>query len=125
MFFFIDVPHITRCRALIADGSEMSLKAANTLLQRYLKINEGHHNMVRQIELRVLQAAAFDKQANPDKALTALGRAVELATPGGFVFPFLDPYGFYRTGLFRRWQSKRPHCSRFPPASCQTGTPEA
>jgi LuxR family maltose regulon positive regulatory protein len=108
MFFFLDVPHITRCRALIADGSEASLNAANTLLQQFLELNESHHNMVRQIELRVLQAAAFDKQADPDNALTALGRAVELATPGGFVFPFLEP-GKPMLDLLRRFRETAHH----------------
>ena len=55
-----------------------------------MDLNEEHHNIFRQIELRTLQAAAFDRQAENEKALTVLKRAVELAAPGGAVFPFLE-----------------------------------
>jgi LuxR family maltose regulon positive regulatory protein len=77
MFFFIDVPSITRCRALIADGSEDNLNDSITLLQRFLELNEGHHNMIRQIELWSLLAVAFDKQGETDSATGALERAID------------------------------------------------
>jgi len=90
MLFFFEKPDVTRCRALISEGTAAGLTEASRLLQRYLDLKEVHHNTIRRIELRTLQAAAFDKQAETDKALAAIQVAVELAAPGGFVFPFLE-----------------------------------
>jgi len=70
--FYLDIPYVTRCRALIAEGTAASLAEANRLLRRYVDLNEEHHNIIRQIELRTLQAAAFDRQAENEKALTVL-----------------------------------------------------
>ena len=90
MLFWFDVPDVTRCRALIAEGTAAGLTEVNRILQRYVDLNEGQNNIIRQIELRALQAVAFANQAETEKALAALNRAVELAAPGGFVFPFLE-----------------------------------
>jgi LuxR family maltose regulon positive regulatory protein len=110
MFFFLDVPKVTRCRALVAEETAAGLNEAIGLLQRYMDLNVGHHNLIRQIELCTLQAAAFDKLADNDSAVAALDRAVELAAPGGFVFLFLE-FGSPMSELLKRCQKTSQHAA--------------
>ena len=51
---------------------------------------EGHHNTVHLIEILSLRAVAHEKQGRAQEALTVLERALMLARPGGFIFPFLE-----------------------------------
>lgn len=90
MLFFLEIPCITQCRALITEGTAEGLSKAHTLLQEFIDTNESHHNHLRLIELRSLQAMAFHGQAREEEAQKALGQTVELARPGGFVSLFLE-----------------------------------
>jgi len=90
MQIWFDNPLITGCRAMIAEGTAESLDLAHERLRAYIEFNEGHHNTFQLIGLLALQAMAFNKRDKSEEALAALGRAVELAQPGGFIFPFLE-----------------------------------
>jgi len=90
MALWFEIPLISRCRALIADATGGGLDEAQERLRIYIEFNEAHHNTFQLIGLKTLQAVAFDKQDKPEEALTVLERAVELAQPGGFIFPFLE-----------------------------------
>jgi LuxR family maltose regulon positive regulatory protein len=90
MFFFLEVPHITQCRILIAQGSKTSLQEAGEKLAVYRKTNETQNNTRQLIDILLLQTLIYQKQSQSDKALAALARAITLAEPGGFVRPFLE-----------------------------------
>jgi len=90
MFFWLEVPHITRCRILIAQGSKTSLQEAGEKLAVYRKTNETQNNTRQLIDILLLQSLVYQKQSQSDKALAALARAIPLAEPGGFIRPFLE-----------------------------------
>ena len=53
-------------------------------------MTESHHNTLHLIEVLGLRAVALEKQDKAEEALTILERAVTLARPGGFIFPFVE-----------------------------------
>jgi LuxR family maltose regulon positive regulatory protein len=90
MFYWIEVPRITQCRILIAQGSKASLQKAAEKLAEYVKTNKAQNNTRQLIELLLLQSLVYHKQSQRDKALATLADAIALAEPGGFIRPFLD-----------------------------------
>ena len=90
MMFWLEIPRITECRVLAAFGSADDLAAASKKLAQYLQENQDVHNVMRLIELLILQTAVYRKQQRQTEALTALEEAVRLAQPGGWIFPFLE-----------------------------------
>ncbi len=53
-------------------------------------MNEAHHNNCHLVEVLTLLATACEKQKKAEEALEYLERAVILARPGGFIFPFIE-----------------------------------
>ena len=90
MFYWIELFQITQCRVLIAQGTQTSLQEAVNLLQMYLKQNEAQNNTRQRIEILLLQALAYQKQAQVDQALAALEQAITLAEPGGWLRFFVE-----------------------------------
>ena len=90
MFFWIEVPRITQCRMLVAQGSEASLQEAGEKLAAYGKITKPENNTRQLIDILLLQSLNYQKQSQRDQALAVLARAIALAEPGGFIRPFLD-----------------------------------
>ena len=90
MFFWLEVPHITQCRILIAQGSEASLQKAGEKLAVYEKANKAQNNTHQLVEILLLQSLRYQKQSQNDEALAALARAITLAEPGDFIRPFLE-----------------------------------
>ncbi|MGD8700652.1 MAG: LuxR C-terminal-related transcriptional regulator, partial [Gemmatimonadales bacterium] len=90
MLFWLEIPAVTCCRALIAEGSAASLEEAEARLREYVELNEAHHNTYRLIEILCLLAIACQSQGKADEALVVLERALALAEPGSFIFPFLE-----------------------------------
>ena len=90
MFFWLEVPHITQCRILIAQGSAASLQEAGERLAVYKKKTEDENNTNQLINILLLQSLVCQKQSQSDEALTALARAITLADPGGYIRPFLE-----------------------------------
>jgi LuxR family maltose regulon positive regulatory protein len=90
MFFWLEVPHITRCRILLAQGTEASLKQAGEKLAVYEKNNTIQNNTRQLIDILLLQSIVCHKQSRADRALAALAGAIRLAEPGGIIRPFLD-----------------------------------
>ncbi len=90
MFFWIEVPRITQCRMLIAQGSEAGLQEAGEKLAVYGKTNKAENNTRQLIDILLLQSLVYQKQSQSDQALVALAQAITLAEPGGFIRPFLD-----------------------------------
>ncbi len=90
MVGWLEIPAVTRCRVLIAEGSADSLREAKQKLQDYAEMNESNFNTNQNVGILALQALANAKQSNDEEALAVLGRAITLARPGGFLFPFLE-----------------------------------
>ena len=91
MIFFLEIPAVTWCRALIAEGSAESLSKAEEQLTELAALSEAHHNTCQLIPILSLKALALDRQGRATEALRVLGEAVRLAEPGGFIFPFVEP----------------------------------
>ncbi|GAB4343881.1 MAG: LuxR C-terminal-related transcriptional regulator [Candidatus Abyssubacteria bacterium] len=90
MLFWWEVPRITECRVLIAEGSGVSLQEAVDKLQKYEHENKAIHNTLQLVNILSLLALAYKKQGRIDEALETLGHAIELAEPGGMIRPFLE-----------------------------------
>lgn len=90
MLWWIEIPAITRCRALLAEGSDVGLKEAEKRLQEYLQLNQANHNTRQMIEISALLAMIYQRQEKKNKALSVLKRAITMAQPGGFIRPFIE-----------------------------------
>jgi LuxR family maltose regulon positive regulatory protein len=101
MFFWLEVPYITQCRILIAQGSEASLQEAGEKLAVFGKTNKAQNNTHQLIDILLLQSLIYQKKSQSDKALATVARAIILAEPGGFIRPFLD-LGPEMAGLLMR-----------------------
>jgi LuxR family maltose regulon positive regulatory protein len=89
-----DLDHINLARVLIARGTEGSqpsdLDDAVGLLTRLLAAAERAGWVHEQIKILILEALAFQARGDVGEALIALGRALELGEPGGYVRTFVD-----------------------------------
>ncbi|MEA3334733.1 MAG: LuxR C-terminal-related transcriptional regulator [Chloroflexota bacterium] len=90
MFYWLEIPHITQCRVLIAQGTPGSLREAANKLDDYLLAAEATYNTRQMIELLSLQALVYEKQGRTGQALIVLERAVTLAEPDAWIRPFLE-----------------------------------
>jgi LuxR family maltose regulon positive regulatory protein len=90
MIWWLEIPAVTHCRALLAEGSDESLEKAETQLGELLQLSQDNHNICHTIQMMPLLAIVYQKQGRVDKALTILERAVDLANPGGWIRPFVE-----------------------------------
>lgn len=105
MLFFLEIPVITKCRVLIAIGSDASLKKAIKRLED-LRLNfKAWHNTCQMMEIMVLQALAIYRQGRLDKSLDILEQAVAMAEPDGWIRPFVE-LGAPMDDLLKRLMSK-------------------
>jgi len=91
MFFWLELPRITQCRVLIAQGAKAGLREATEKLREHLQFSQATHNTPHMIEILILQTMACQKQGQTDEALAVLEHAVTLARPGGYIRPFVNP----------------------------------
>ena len=82
-----EVEYIVYARILIAHGQ---LDEATRLLQRLLEATETRGHTSRVIEIRMLQAFAYQAGGDTNRAITTLEQALTLAEPGGFIRIFVD-----------------------------------
>jgi ATP/maltotriose-dependent transcriptional regulator MalT len=103
--------HITLARVLLAEhaatGSRQTLHDAAALLGRLLAAAEDGERMGTVIELEVLRAVAHQAGGARDESLEALGHAVELAHPDGWVRVFVDAAPVL-TDLLRELATRQP-----------------
>lgn len=90
MLFWFEIPCVTFCRTLIAEGSTVNLRRAEKQLEKFATLNEAQHNTWQLVGIRSLLAMACEKQGKVKEARTALLQALSLAEPGGFIFPFVE-----------------------------------
>jgi ATP/maltotriose-dependent transcriptional regulator MalT len=90
-FVWLELPHITHCRQLIATGSNGSLKAAAERLDALREAAGAIHNTFHLIDILVVKALAFHKRSRREDALKILEQALTLAIPVGWIRPFVEP----------------------------------
>lgn len=90
MAWWLEVPCVSHCRALIAEGSAASLSKAEEQLRLYTEMNKAQYNTVQLIGILNLLAMACEKQSKHDEARSTLEQSLTLARPSGFIFPFLE-----------------------------------
>jgi LuxR family maltose regulon positive regulatory protein len=90
MVWWLEIPSVTHCRALLAEGSEENIKKAEIKLQELLQLIQDNHNTCQMIQIMPVLAMVYGKEGHVDEALTILERAVDLASPGGWVRPFAE-----------------------------------
>jgi LuxR family maltose regulon positive regulatory protein len=90
LFYWLEVPRLTQCRVLIAQGTSVSLQDAIEKLQSYRLLSEATHNTCQMIQILALEALARQKQGQTDDALHLLEKAAILAEPGGWIHPFVE-----------------------------------
>ena len=87
---WIETPHMTRVRILLARNSTGDLQVAIGLLDEMTGNAERTHNTRILIELLAMRAMALDSAGRPDEARSTLEQALQLARPGGNIRVFVD-----------------------------------
>jgi LuxR family transcriptional regulator, maltose regulon positive regulatory protein len=87
---WIETPHMTRVRILLARNSADDAQVAVRLLDEMTGNAERTHNTRILIELLAMRAIALESAGKPDEALTMLEQALQLARPGGNIRVFVD-----------------------------------
>jgi LuxR family maltose regulon positive regulatory protein len=73
-----------------ATGSRQDLRQASESLTMLRQSVEALHNSYQTIVLMVLQSLALNRLGGADEALDILRQAIQLAKPGGWVYPFVE-----------------------------------
>jgi LuxR family maltose regulon positive regulatory protein len=90
MVWWIEIPAVTYCRTLIAEGSEQSLQDAEMRLQKLLQLNQANHNIPHSISILALLAVVHHKQDRNDEALKAAEQALQMTDSSGIIQPFVE-----------------------------------
>ena len=88
---WLELPHVTHCRQLIATGSNGSQEEAAERLDVLRGAAGAIHSNFHLIDILVLKALAFHKRSRREDALKILEQALTLAIPGGWIRPFVEP----------------------------------
>jgi LuxR family maltose regulon positive regulatory protein len=90
LVFWFELPRLTTCRVLIAQGTTTALQQAVEKLQTHRQAAAEQHNTLQLIEILKLQSLAYHALGQDGAALDTLKQAVTLARPGGFIRNFVD-----------------------------------
>jgi LuxR family maltose regulon positive regulatory protein len=90
LFFWLEVPQITRVRILIVEGSTESLSIASECLKELRDLAEACCFTCQLIEISVLQCLLLEKQGFGDQALAALEEAMAIAERREWLRPFVE-----------------------------------
>ena len=90
MVWWLEIPVVTYCRGMIAQGSHQRLEASESMLRELLQLNQENHNTCHMIQVITLQALVLKKQGRIQDALRLLEESIELAAPGGWIYPFVE-----------------------------------
>jgi LuxR family maltose regulon positive regulatory protein len=90
LVFWLEIPALTYCRALLAEGSDSGLEEAQLMLEECIRLNQAAHNVCQTIQARVLLSTVYDGLERLDDALATLKEALTLAEPGGWIRPFVE-----------------------------------
>ena len=90
MLFWIEIPRITLCRVLIAEGTNDKLNEAITKLTKYHDHQVKIGNNCQNIVITLLLAIAYNKLGKKTMALKNLTASIEMGYLGNWVFPFVE-----------------------------------
>jgi LuxR family maltose regulon positive regulatory protein len=90
MLMWLEIPVITHLRVMVATGSHESLQQTSELLATLHQSAEAVHNTYQIIKILVLQCVTLEKLGRVDEALEVLQQVIQLAEPGGWVYPFVE-----------------------------------
>jgi LuxR family maltose regulon positive regulatory protein len=90
MLFWLEIPALTYCRTLLAEGSDSGLEEAQQMLEQCIRHNQAAHNVCQTIQAKVLLSMVHDGLERLDDALATLKEALSLAEPGGWIRPFVE-----------------------------------
>ena len=105
-WIWLDIPEVTRCRKLVAIGSDKGLGEATQELEDLLEVTRALHTTLHMVDIIALQALTLHKLSRVDESLKVLEQAIELAEPGGFIRPFVEP-GPPMTDLLNRLKKEK------------------
>ncbi|MCU0502548.1 MAG: hypothetical protein MUC51_12440 [Anaerolineae bacterium] len=83
-------PHLTKSRILLARGTDADVQAALAILDALHEIALRTFSIRFQIEVLALRALALETQKKTGDALAVLQQAVALARPSGVIRAFVD-----------------------------------
>ncbi|MGB5321211.1 LuxR C-terminal-related transcriptional regulator, partial [Lutimonas sp.] len=92
MLWWIEIPRITWCRVLIAEGTDATLNEAIIKLRCYYDENDKVRNSYQKIGITLLLAIAYHKLGEKATAIKNLTDGIEMGSPNDWVFPFIE-YG--------------------------------
>ncbi|MGB5692137.1 MAG: LuxR C-terminal-related transcriptional regulator, partial [Flavobacteriaceae bacterium] len=92
MLWWLEIPRITWCRVLIAEGTDETLNEAIIKLKGYYDENDIVRNSYQKIGIKLLLAIAYHKLGEKTTAIKNLTDCIEMAHLGDWVFPFIE-YG--------------------------------
>jgi LuxR family maltose regulon positive regulatory protein len=118
----VELPPLTRLRALLAVAPPEALTEALAFSEICLHNAESTHNTLQVIQFSALRALILHALRRSEEALDVLARALALGKPGGIVRTFVD-LGAPMAGLLRLFQATRGQSAQikrllaaFPPA---------
>jgi LuxR family maltose regulon positive regulatory protein len=94
MIWWLEIPAVTYCRALIDRGGKQALENGEKLLKQFLQMNKDNHNVCQQIQIMPLLSLVYCRQKRFNEAMKILKHAVKLAEPGGWIRPFCEGGSF-------------------------------
>jgi LuxR family maltose regulon positive regulatory protein len=83
-------PQLVRARVLVAQGEKEALRQAVVICDDVARRAAEIHNISKLIETHALRALAYEAQGHTPEALGALGKALKLAVPRGYIRGILD-----------------------------------
>ncbi|MGD2048832.1 MAG: LuxR C-terminal-related transcriptional regulator, partial [Chloroflexota bacterium] len=88
--FWLEMPHLTRARILLARNTPPDILEALQILDAIYEIAERTHNRRYKIEILAVRALALAAQGKTRDSQAQLKQAVELSKVGGFLRVFVD-----------------------------------
>jgi LuxR family maltose regulon positive regulatory protein len=88
--FWLEMPHLTRARILLAQNNPPDILEALQILNLLYEIAERTHNRRYKIEILALRALALAALGKTRDSLAELRQAVKLSKVGGFLRVFVD-----------------------------------
>ena len=90
LLWWLNIPSIARCQALMFNGTPGSLVAAETGLRECVAVIEAQHNSYQLIRVLTLLALVCERQRKTEEALRTLKQAVAMALSSNLVLPFVE-----------------------------------
>ncbi|MGB5610833.1 LuxR C-terminal-related transcriptional regulator [Eudoraea sp.] len=90
MLWWIEIPRITLCRVLIAEGTDEKINEAIIKLNVLYDDNDKVRNSYQKIGIKLLLAIAYHKLGEKEAAIKNLTACIEMGSPNDWIFPFIE-----------------------------------